>query len=178
MINLGKALIKKYKKGMPLGPNDFTQMEYNFSLFFGLAVQLYEATLVADDTPFDRFVGSTLNVRGGGNPIPPDPNALTAQEQQGLTLFGTNRQRILVWAAFCATPCLKPPNTPFATFRWITMASPKISSSARPMGMAVGSALPTPCRRLILTSACVISPTAPARMTSAGPEPRLTCPPS
>ena len=49
---------------MALGPNDYTQMEYNFSLFFGLAVQLYEATLVADDTPFDRFVGSNLNVRG------------------------------------------------------------------------------------------------------------------
>jgi cytochrome c peroxidase len=37
------------------GPNEFTQMEANFSLFFGLAVQMYEATLVSDDTPFDRF---------------------------------------------------------------------------------------------------------------------------
>ncbi len=88
--NLGKAIITKYKKGMRLGPNDFTQMEYNFSLFFGLAVQLYQSTLVADDTPFDRFAGSTLNVRGDGNPIPADPNALTAQEQKGLALFGTN----------------------------------------------------------------------------------------
>lgn len=33
----------------------FTQMQANFSLFFGLAIQLYEATLVSDDTPFDRF---------------------------------------------------------------------------------------------------------------------------
>ena len=31
-------------------------MEYNFSLFFGLAVQAYEATLVSDQTPFDRFL--------------------------------------------------------------------------------------------------------------------------
>ena len=37
-------------------PNDFTLLEYNFSLFFGLAVQVYEATLVSDDTPFDRFL--------------------------------------------------------------------------------------------------------------------------
>lgn len=29
--------------------------QYNFALFFGLAVQLYEATLVSDDTPWDRF---------------------------------------------------------------------------------------------------------------------------
>lgn len=35
--------------------NEYTQMEYNFSLFFGLAVQLYEASLVPDDTPFDRY---------------------------------------------------------------------------------------------------------------------------
>jgi cytochrome c peroxidase len=36
--------------------NEYTLMEYNFSLFFGLAVQLYEATLVADETPYDRFM--------------------------------------------------------------------------------------------------------------------------
>ncbi|NGZ94677.1 MAG: cytochrome C peroxidase [Nitrospira sp. WS110] len=34
---------------------EFTLLEYNFALFFGLAVQLYEATLVSDDTPWDRF---------------------------------------------------------------------------------------------------------------------------
>jgi len=34
----------------------YSQMEGNFSLFFGLAVQLYEATLIADQTPFDRFL--------------------------------------------------------------------------------------------------------------------------
>jgi cytochrome c peroxidase len=33
----------------------YTVMEYNFALFFGLAVQLYEASLVSDDTPWDRF---------------------------------------------------------------------------------------------------------------------------
>jgi cytochrome c peroxidase len=36
--------------------DEFTLMEYNFSLFFGLAVQMYESTLVAADTPFDRFL--------------------------------------------------------------------------------------------------------------------------
>jgi cytochrome c peroxidase len=30
-------------------------LEYNFSLFFGLAIQMYEATLVSDETPWDRF---------------------------------------------------------------------------------------------------------------------------
>ena len=36
----------------------FTQMEYNFSLFWGLAIQVYEATLISDDSPFDRGVMS------------------------------------------------------------------------------------------------------------------------
>jgi cytochrome c peroxidase len=35
--------------------NEFSLLQYNFSLFFGIAVQLYEATLVSDDTPWDRF---------------------------------------------------------------------------------------------------------------------------
>ena len=33
-----------------------TQMEANFSLFFGLAVQAYEQLTIPDDTPFDRFM--------------------------------------------------------------------------------------------------------------------------
>ncbi len=34
----------------------YSQLERNFSLFFGLALQLYQATLVADQTPFDRWL--------------------------------------------------------------------------------------------------------------------------
>jgi len=34
----------------------YTMLEYNFGLFFGLSIQLYEATLVADDSPYDRFM--------------------------------------------------------------------------------------------------------------------------
>ena len=34
---------------------EYTLVEWNFGLFFGLAVQLYEATLVSGDTPFDRW---------------------------------------------------------------------------------------------------------------------------
>jgi cytochrome c peroxidase len=55
-------------------PDGFTQMEANFSLFWGLAIQLYEATLVSDQTPFDRFLGG-------------DRAALTPQQQDGFNLF-------------------------------------------------------------------------------------------
>ena len=37
------------------GEDEYALIQYNFSLYFGIAVQLYEATLVSDDTPFDRF---------------------------------------------------------------------------------------------------------------------------
>ncbi|MBI5585937.1 MAG: hypothetical protein HY892_19165, partial [Deltaproteobacteria bacterium] len=40
----------------PTNTNQFTQMEANFSLFFGLAVQAYEQLVIPDDTPFDRFM--------------------------------------------------------------------------------------------------------------------------
>jgi cytochrome c peroxidase len=63
----------------PLRDNEFTAMEYNFSLFFGLAIMLYENTLISDDTPMDRFFD--------GN-----PNALTAQQARGLAVF-SNKEK-------------------------------------------------------------------------------------
>jgi cytochrome c peroxidase len=57
--------------------NEFTQAEFNFDLFWGLAIQAYEATLVSDDSRFDQF--------SEGN-----ADALTDQEQQGLRLFRNN----------------------------------------------------------------------------------------
>jgi len=40
----------------PAGTTDYSQMEYNFSLFWGVAIQMYESTLVADQTPLDKFL--------------------------------------------------------------------------------------------------------------------------
>jgi len=64
-------------------------MEYNFALFFGIAVQMYESTLRADDTPFDRCFDQ------GGAPITIDPSqpavpncgVLTTQQKLGLQVF-------------------------------------------------------------------------------------------
>ncbi len=58
----------------PLTTGEFTLPEFNFTLFFGLAIQLYEATLVSDDAPFDRFMDG-------------DKNALTKQQETGLGIF-------------------------------------------------------------------------------------------
>lgn len=52
----------------------FDQIEANFSLFWGLAIQLYEATLVSDRTPFDLFqLGNQ--------------NAMSFSAQKGFTTF-------------------------------------------------------------------------------------------
>ncbi len=61
------------------GGSNYSQMEANFSLFFGLALQLYQQTLVSDQTPFD-----TPRVRG---PAPQRPRAFNAQQQRGLEVF-------------------------------------------------------------------------------------------
>jgi cytochrome c peroxidase len=53
---------------------EYRLLEWNFSLFFGLAMQLYEATLVAGDTPFDRWLAG-------------DVAALTPAEVRGAELF-------------------------------------------------------------------------------------------
>jgi cytochrome c peroxidase len=40
----------------PSGTDDYSLMEYNFSLFWGVAIQMYESTLIADQTPFDKYM--------------------------------------------------------------------------------------------------------------------------
>ncbi|XXY17303.1 hypothetical protein WME88_54650 [Sorangium sp. So ce216] len=53
----------------PLDRSQFSQMEANFSLFFGLAVQMYEELLIPDDTPFDQFMDENpLAANGIGQP--------------------------------------------------------------------------------------------------------------
>lgn len=52
----------------------YSQMEANFSLFWGLAIMLYERTLVSDESPFDRFMEG-------------DDSALTPRQRTGLKLF-------------------------------------------------------------------------------------------
>jgi cytochrome c peroxidase len=61
-------------RGEPSDTDEFTLMEMNFPLFFGLAVQLYESTLISDDSPLDHFMAG-------------DSAAMTEEEQLGMDLF-------------------------------------------------------------------------------------------
>src|SRR5439155_914538 len=54
--------------------NSYSLMQFNFPLFWGLAIQAYESTLVSDQTPVDKFLSG-------------DTSALSAQAQQGMGIF-------------------------------------------------------------------------------------------
>lgn len=65
----------------PTGANDvplpYNQFEANFGMFFALALQTYQATLVSDDSPFDRS-------RRDGDGVPID---LTTSQVRGFQIF-------------------------------------------------------------------------------------------
>jgi cytochrome c peroxidase len=56
------------------GTTGYTQDELNFSLFFGMAIDAYERTLISDQTKFDRHAEGNAN-------------ALSAKEKLGRQLF-------------------------------------------------------------------------------------------
>jgi len=62
----GTTSVVSHRESDREGENEYSLIQYNFSLFFGIAVQLYEATLVSDDTPWDRFRRD--------HPLPTDPD--------------------------------------------------------------------------------------------------------
>jgi cytochrome c peroxidase len=54
--------------------NGFNMMEANFSLYFGLAVMMYESTLVSDQSPLDKFLEG-------------DAAALTKSQKLGMSVY-------------------------------------------------------------------------------------------
>ncbi len=66
--------------GTPAGEAPYQQIEANFGMFFGLAIQLYESTLISDESPFDKSARNAKN----------QPINLTAAELRGLDQFRVN----------------------------------------------------------------------------------------
>jgi len=60
--------------GTPQTTDEYSQMEYNFSMFWGVSIQMYESTLVSDSSRFDQFME--------GN-----HTALSSLEQLGMNRF-------------------------------------------------------------------------------------------
>jgi cytochrome c peroxidase len=59
-----------------VGGRTYTLTQANFSLFWGLAVMLYEATLVSDDSPMDRYAATRAFDVATGNLVRDDPAQL------------------------------------------------------------------------------------------------------
>ncbi|MBI2686915.1 MAG: hypothetical protein HYX27_11420 [Acidobacteria bacterium] len=55
---------------------EYSQAEMNFPLFWGLALQAYQSTLISNDSRLDRFLEG-------------DASAMTPEEQEGMRLFQT-----------------------------------------------------------------------------------------
>jgi cytochrome c peroxidase len=66
--------------GSPVGGSPYQQIEANFGMFFGLAIQLYESTLISDESPFDKSARDLTN----------QPIDLSAAELNGLDQFRVN----------------------------------------------------------------------------------------
>ena len=52
----GSETVYNPKSKFVCNGSDYSQMEYNFSLYWGIAIQMYESTLRADQTPLDKYL--------------------------------------------------------------------------------------------------------------------------
>jgi cytochrome c peroxidase len=62
------------KRDASIPTDNFSQMEANFSLFWGLSIQLYEQTLIANDSPVDQYFDGKQG-------------ALTDAQKRGMDVF-------------------------------------------------------------------------------------------
>lgn len=69
-----KAFRKEWWQAKEPVEGGYTQMEANFSLFLGLAILMYESTLISDQSPYDRYAEG-------------DESALSERAKQGLEIF-------------------------------------------------------------------------------------------
>ena len=98
-------------KTVSIGGKSYAMMAANFSLFWGLSLMLYQATLVSDDSPMDQYLALVGNARPGpDDPITafldPVVNRLVAE---GITV---TRANILNGLALFELPLAPPPSFP------------------------------------------------------------------
>ena len=89
--------------GAPNNTDQYSQMEFNFAMIWGLAIDAYESTLVSSQSRYDHFAAG-------------DKTALTAVEQKGLGVFQGKGQ--------CAV-CHAGPEFTAAAFTSINKIGPK-----------------------------------------------------
>ena len=111
-----EAFLPEWHAGELTG-DGIPQMEANFSLFFGLALQLYQATLVSDDSRYDRWM------EAGGPAAGEEANLLTPQERRGADIFINVGQLSHVPIGYCIA-CHSTPLFSSATTPVVSLPSP------------------------------------------------------
>ncbi len=97
--------------GVPANTDEYTLMEANFSLIWGLAIQAFERTQISDDAPYDQWAEAPGN-EGRSTAEDNGRNILTPAQMRGMELFFTNR---IGERANCST-CHQGPLFSTATF--------------------------------------------------------------
>jgi len=72
-----QAFPSKFWSSTQLSGDGFRQVEKNFSLFFGLAIMMYESTLVTDQAPFDQYMNGNIT-------------AMSTAAVKGFSVFNNN----------------------------------------------------------------------------------------
>ena len=99
-------------RSVTVNGKSYTMTQANFSLFWGLSIMLYEATLVSDDTPMDRYLATrVLDATGvlvSHDPALLDPT-VSRLAAEGITV---TRDGILSGLSLFERPVAPPPSFP------------------------------------------------------------------
>ena len=77
--------------GAPANTDEYTLMEANFSLIWGLAIQVFERTQISDDAPFDQWSEADMLAGRQDMPIVEGHGILGGDEIAGMNLFFENK---------------------------------------------------------------------------------------
>jgi cytochrome c peroxidase len=135
-----EAFRARWRRDEPT-PAGIPQIEANMPLFFGLALQAYQTTLISEDTPYDRFIESGFPAGGGGH--------LDELALEGLDLFVNGGQFEDLPAANCIE-CHASPT--FSAATW-----PGMGVTAAPVGGNPPSPAPNGIERMLSMGAANLS---------------------
>lgn len=105
-------------KPVIINRKSYSMMEANFSLYWGIAIMLYEATLVSDESPMDQYLATRTFTRlpdgtleGSGNEALLDP-VIDRLAKEGIAM---DRATLLKGLRLFELPVAPPPSFPVPT---------------------------------------------------------------
>lgn len=96
------------RKNVTVNGQSYTMKQANFSLYWGLSIMLYQATLVADRSPMDQYLATRVFDAATGQLLSHNPSVLNATAGR----LGTTVDRLLNGLALFELPVAPPPSFP------------------------------------------------------------------